>query len=103
MAQPALVPITYENLDVSNQVCESVGVPDPGANVVPLPWVGQGVDPVLIDLDRIDVRVEALGPSVTGASVVSLAPDKLSITIDYTQGGGDATLTRATLNHTIVS
>jgi hypothetical protein len=103
MAQPALVPITYDDGDVSNLVCESVGVPDPGPNVIPLPYVALGIDPGIIDLQRLEFRVEALGPSVTGASVVSLAPDKTSVTIDYTQGGGDATLTRAVLNHTIIS
>ena len=103
MAIPALVPIVYTNGDTSNQIAEATGVPVNGNNVVPLPWVGQGVDPALIDLNRITFRVEAQGPSVTGSEVVSLAPDKLSAILNFDQTGADEALVRATLAHTIGS
>jgi hypothetical protein len=87
----------------STLVCENTGVPDNGDNVIGLPWVGQGIDPGLIEEDWIDFRVEAQGPSVTGASVVSIASDKQSVTINFTQTGGDAAMVRATLKSTIDS
>jgi hypothetical protein len=99
-----LVPLTERGgTKLSTIVCQATGVPDPGNNVVGLPWVGQGVDPSLIELDWIDFRCEAQGPSVLGAAPVSLSPDKTSVTINFSQTGGDAALLRATLKHTIVS
>lgn len=103
MAIPAMAPIVYDNGVVSPQICEAVGAPVNGANVISLPWVGQGIDPSLIDADRILWRAEALGASVTGASEGALAPDKLSQVINFTQLGTDQVRLRATLNHTIVS
>lgn len=103
MPIPDMAPVTYDNGDVSNLVCEAVGAPVNGANVIALPWVSQGIDPSLIDLNRIAWRAEALGPSVTGASEGALAPDKLSQTINFVQGGADQVRLRATLNHTIIS
>ncbi len=103
MAFPGLLPITYDNGVQSNQVCERVGVPDNGNNVIALPWVGQGIPAALIDLDRIEFRVEALGASVTGATVVSLSADKTSATLSYAQSGLNSARTRATLHHTTIS
>jgi hypothetical protein len=103
MPIPDLIPITYDNGDESDQVCESTGVPVNGANVIGLPWVGQGVDPTLIDLKRIKFRVEALGPSVQLASEGALSPDKLSVTLNFIQVGADQATVNAVLNHTIIS
>jgi hypothetical protein len=103
MPFPALVPITYDNGNVSDQVAEATGVLDNGNNVIALPWVGQGVDPSLIDLKRIEFRVEALGPSIQAVSEGALSPDKLSVTLVAVQVGTDQAIVKATLNHTIVS
>jgi hypothetical protein len=103
MPIPALVPFVYENGDVSNQVCTAQGAPINGLNVIPLPWVDQGVNPVLIELGRITFRVEALGPSVTGSSEVSISGDKATATLAFVQGGADEALVEATLHHTTIS
>jgi hypothetical protein len=103
MAVPDLAQIVYDNGDTSNLICESQGAPTNGNNVIGLPYVGIGIDPSIIDLDRLDFRVEAQGPSVTGASIVSLAGDKLSVTLNFDQSGSDDALVRCTLNHTIIS
>ena len=103
MAFPDLDPKTWANGVVSNQVCEATGVPINGNNVIGLPWVDQGIDPTLIELDRIDFRVEAQGSSVTGSAEVSIAPDKKSVTLSFVQSGGDAAIVRAWLAHTEIS
>lgn len=103
MPVPALVPFTYENGSVSEQFCTAQGAPVNGNNVISLPWVGQGVDPILIELDRITFRVEAQGPSVTGSDEVSISADKTTATLSFVQVGADEALVEATLHHTIVS
>lgn len=103
MAFPDLDPIVYENGDESDQVAEATGLLDNGDNVIALPWVGQGVDPALIDIQRINFRVNALGPSLQSVSEGALSPDKLSVTLVAIQVGADQAIVKATLNHTIVS
>jgi hypothetical protein len=89
----------------STMYAEVTGVPDNGNNVIGLPWVDQGIPPSQVEEDWIEFRVEALGPSVTGASVVggSLSPDKRSITLNFSQSGGDAAILSANLIHTEIS
>jgi hypothetical protein len=82
---------------------EADGVPDNGANTFGLPFLSEGVDPAVIDEDWIDVRVDALGPSVTGAQFVSLSPDKTQMTINFTQVGADQARVRVQLLHSLIS
>ena len=103
MPFPNLAPFVYENGDTSDQVAQAQGVPDNGNNVIGLPWVGQGVNPDLIELGRIKFRVEGLGPSVQLATEVSIAPDKTTVTLNFDQTGADEAIVTATLHHTIIS
>jgi hypothetical protein len=82
---------------------EAEGVPDDGDNVIGLPFLALGIQPFLINEDWLDVRVEALGPSVSCARFVSLAPDGTSVTINFDQGGGDQARVTVGIMHTVVS
>jgi len=82
---------------------EATGVPVNGANTIGLPFISQGVKPGDIDTDWIDIRVDALGPSIRGATFVSLAPDKQSMVMNFTQLGGDQATVRVRIYHSEIS
>jgi len=79
------------------------GVPVNGNNTFGLPFVANGIPPDQIDENWLSVRPQALGPSVTGATFVSLSPDKQSMTLSVVQGGGDQILVEVGLMHTLTS
>ena len=82
---------------------EATGVPDNGDNVFAIPFVGLGMNPNVIDEEWLDIRVEADGPSITGATFVSISGDKLSMTINFVQGGGDAATVTVVITHSLIS
>jgi hypothetical protein len=83
---------------------EAEGVPANGDNVIGLPFIGLGINPIhWINEDWLDVRVEALGPSVSCARFVSLAPDGSSVTISFDQSGSDQARVTVAIIHTVVS
>jgi hypothetical protein len=82
---------------------EAEGVPVNGDNVISLPFLDIGVLPFLINEDWLDVRVKALGPSVSCARFVSLAPDGTAVTINFDQGGADQARVTVGIIHTVVS
>lgn len=78
-------------------VAEAQGVPVAGVNVVGLPFLGLGVDPDLIDPKRMTIDVDidpdrpaggTLNPGVTDVKFVSIAPDKSSISLSFTNDTG---------------
>ena len=92
-------------------VAEATGVPVAGSNAIGLPFVGAGVDSELIDPTRMRISVEldpgrTAGttnlPGVDDCTWVSLAPDKLSMTLSLTNstGTGNCRIT-VELVHTI--
>lgn len=103
----ALVPIqdTRFNGNVpSASFCRVTFVPLNGNDVLTLPWQTlQGIPAAGIQAEFMKIHIEALGPSVTNAKWVSLAPDKNSITINFTQTGGDAVEVTVINWHSIVA
>lgn len=88
---------------VSDIVAEATGQPDNGVQTVGLPFVSQGIDPTIIDEEWLQIRCDALGPSVTGCTFVSLAADKLSMDLSFTQSGTDQATVKVTLIHSVIS
>jgi hypothetical protein len=82
---------------------EAEGVPVNGNNTFALPFLDEGIQPSLIDEDWIDIRVEALGPSVRSSAFVSLAADKQSMTLSFEQIGADQARVTVALIHTVIS
>jgi hypothetical protein len=73
----------------------ATGVPVNGVNVFNL-----GLRPAVVNPDRLDLFVYALGPSVSGASIVSYDPVTDDLTVSFVQGGSDACKVEAVENHT---
>jgi hypothetical protein len=78
------------------QWCEATGVPTNGVNTILLDF---GVPLAVIDPSWVDVAVQAMGPSVTGATVVSIVGNVL--TMNFVQSGADACKVVAHLEHTL--
>lgn len=106
MAFPALnpKPDTRRGPGATSTIwAEATGIPANGPNVIALPFISEGVAPDDINEDWIDLRISALGPSVIGASFVSLAPDKQSMTINFVQAGADQATVRCRIYHSEIS
>jgi hypothetical protein len=104
MAFPNLLPKPDARAGKTSDIwAENTGQPDNGNNTIGLPFVAQGVDPNDIDEDWLDLYIEALGPSVTAANFVSLAPDKQSMVVNFTQGGTDNAYMRVRSYHSVIS
>lgn len=105
MPFPDLLPRTDpRNAEGESDIwAEATGVPDNGNNTFELPFISQGVLPDAINEDWLQIIVQPLGPSVTGATFVSLSADKRFLTLNFAQGGGDQC--RVTVNsiHTLIS
>jgi hypothetical protein len=63
---------------------EATGAPDNGNNTFLHGW---NLDPSQIDEELIELEYVLIDPSVTAVSFVSLSPDKLSLTLNFTQSG----------------
>ncbi len=70
---------------------EATGVPSNGANVITtnlnLSPQELANDPNL--LNWVDVTIQALGPSVTSASLAAVAADLSTVTVNFAQAGTD--------------
>lgn len=83
MAFPDLFPVAGNLM-----TAKAIGVPDNGNETFGIPWVPfMGMDPAQIDEENLELTVvqSTLAPGVTSARLVSLAADKSSITVDFTQ------------------
>jgi len=73
----------------------ATGVPSNGLNVFNI-----GMNPRQVNPDRLDLYVYALGPSVSGASIVAYNPLTGDIMVDFAQGGSDPCKVEAVSDHT---
>jgi hypothetical protein len=97
---------------VSQLYAEALGIPANGPNVIGLPFLSDprsGIDPSLVDEDWLEFWIDMNGEQgtvsgVQDAAFVSLAPDKLSVTISFLQtvpGVGEARVICRVI-HTVV-
>lgn len=91
MSFPDLVLKTNSRYNSSAQ-----GTPDNGNNEF-----AHGIDAVKIQNhpERLIIEVTPLGPSIEGATYVSLSADYTMITVNFTQYGSDQALVEARLLH----
>ena len=82
---------------------EATGLPDNGNNTFMLPFIGLGVNPAAITEDWLNITIQPLGPSITGATFVSLSGDKQFMTLNFVQGGADQARVTVEVIHSLVS
>lgn len=76
---------------------ENTGIPVNGDNAFLL-----GIPANEVNTDWLNITVEALGGSITGASYVGLSADKLTVTINFVQAGADQAHVQADIIHSAV-
>lgn len=79
---------------------EATAAPDNGVNEFAHNW---NLQPDQIVETAIDLEVQALGPSVTGATFVGLTADKLRLQVSFVQTGADSARVVAKHNHSITT
>jgi hypothetical protein len=95
-------------------VAEVEGVPDNGLNIIGIPFVDAGIDPVTFDASYLQPIVRPLtqGSSVEFVSEgvhpdpvepgSALSADKKSIALDFVQTGADQVVVQIVLLNTVV-
>lgn len=76
----------------------ATGVPVNGNNTFLLNIPTKNID----STNWLKLNIFALGPSVTGATFVSLSPDNTSVTVNFVQTGADQCKVEAVLVHSTI-